>query len=59
MAKLNSCQKGVLEDICMYRKWRFKEDSHAEIECYCSREPRHYGYEPLCEFQCMEVKNNA
>lgn len=46
-----------LAHICPYRRHRYKQDSHVEIETYCSFPPQDYGHEPECKYQCtQEVK---
>lgn len=48
-----------LAQLCKFREYRYKRDSHCEIESYCSRPPRKHGYEPECKFQCCkEEKTN-
>lgn len=43
-----------LARICQYRRDRFKQDSHVELETYCSIPPQNYGHEPECKFQCCK-----
>lgn len=46
-----------LAHICPYRFHRYKQDSHVELETYCSIPPQDYGNEPECKYQCtQEVK---
>lgn len=46
-----------LDYICQYRRYRYKQDSHVELETYCSIPPQDYGSEPECKYQCtQEVK---
>jgi hypothetical protein len=45
-----------LAAICKYRRYRFKKDSHAELEDYCGLPIYRPGYEPECKFQCCEME---